>query len=628
MSPDSQIKDHRIERQTFVNRVIFTTIIGVLFLSFVIARLMQLQISQHDKFTEQSQGNRIRISTISPTRGLIFDRNGKILAENIPAYQLEIIPEQVSDVNETLQKLSEINIIKEENISQIIGRIKQSEKFKPVILRFRLTDEEIAKFSILRPHLPGVDFRPNLIRNYPNNHFTAHAIGYVGAMSKQDIERLDMSNYASTSHTGKTGIELFYEKNLYGKSGYKQIVTNAQGRLIESKNPSNPILDIKKPYPGSNIHLTIDLNLQVLATNLLNGKRGSIVAIDPNNGEILALVSAPSFNPNIFTIGMSVENFNNLENNISKPLFNRAVLGSYPPGSTIKPILGLAGLKTGATNITKRIFCRGYFSLPGSTHRYRDWLQTGHGNINFEEAITESCDVYFYEISGDIGIDRMHYYLNQFGLGQKTNIDMIGENTGLIPSTRWKKESFRDRNQQKWYPGETVIASIGQGYMLATPLQLASATATLSMKGKRFRPHLTKYIEDPLTKIQTLPSNISLANVNIEEEKYWNKIISAMHNVMQKETGTAYKAGENASYNMAGKSGTAQVFSIAQEEEYDDEVIERLRDHALFISFAPIDKPAIAVAVIVENGSSGSTVAAPIAREIMDYYIGPRSDAL
>ena len=628
MSPDSQIKDHRAERQTFVNRVIFTTIIGALFLSFVIVRLMQLQISQHEKFTKQSQGNRIRISTISPTRGLIFDRNGKILAENIPAYQLEIIPEQISNVNETLQKLSEINIIKEENISQIVERIKQSEKFKPVILRFRLTDEEIAKFSILRPHLPGVDFRPNLIRNYPNNHFTAHAIGYVGAMSKQDIERLDMSNYASASHTGKTGVELFYEKNLYGKSGYKQIVTNAQGRLIESKNQSNAILDIKKPYPGSNIHLTIDLNLQVLATNLLNGKRGSIVAIDPNNGEILALVSAPSFNPNIFTIGMSVENFNNLENNISKPLFNRAVLGSYPPGSTIKPILGLAGLKTGATNITKRIFCRGYFSLPGSTHRYRDWLQTGHGSVDFEEAITESCDVYFYEISGDIGIDRMHYYLNQFGLGQKTNIDMIGENSGLIPSTQWKKESFRDRSQQKWYPGETVIASIGQGYMLATPLQLASATATLAMKGKRFRPHLTKYIEDPLTKIQTLPSNISLGKVNIEEEKYWNEIILAMHNVMQKETGTAYESGENASYNMAGKSGTAQVFSIAQEEEYDDEVVERLRDHALFISFAPIEKPAIAVAVIVENGSSGSTVAAPIAREVMDYYIGLRSDAL
>ena len=509
MSPDSQIKDHRIERQTFVNRVIFTTIIGILFLSFVIARLMQLQISQYDKFTEQSQGNRIRISTISPTRGLIFDRNGKILAENIPAYQLEIIPEQISNVNETLQKLSEINIIKEENISQIIERIKQSEKFKPVIIRFRLTDEEIAKFSILRPHLPGVDFRPNLIRNYPNNHFTAHAIGYVGAMSKQDIERLDMSNYASASHTGKTGIELFYEKNLYGKSGYKQIVTNAQGRLIESKNQSNAILDIKKPYPGSNIHLTIDLNLQVLATKLLNGKRGSIVAIDPNNGEILALVSAPSFNPNIFTVGMSVENFNNLENNTSKPLFNRAVLGSYPPGSTIKPILGLAGLKTGATNITKRIFCRGYFSLPGSTHRYRDWLQTGHGNVNFEEAITESCDVYFYEISSDIGIDRMHYYLNQFGLGQKTNIDMIGENSGLIPSTQWKKESFRDRNQQKWYPGETVIASIGQGYMLATPLQLASATATLAMKGKRFRPHLTVTKEDIDTAIDIIEISIN-----------------------------------------------------------------------------------------------------------------------
>ena len=347
------------------------------------------------------------------------------------------------------------------------------------------------------------------------------------------------------------------------------------------------------------------------------------MAIDPNNGEILALVSAPSFDPNAFATGMSRSEFNELQNNEDHPLFNRAVMGSYPPGSTIKPMLALAALETGATNLTRRTACIGYYSLPGSTHRYRDWKPGGHGEVDLHDAISQSCDVYFYEISRNIGIDRIHYYLDQFGLGKETGLDMVDEADGLVPSRAWKRQAFRNRADQVWFPGETVIASIGQGYMLASPLQLANATAALAARGKRFKPHLVAAFEDPLTGRRTLIAPERLPDVNIENDFFWDSVLSAMHDVMQSNTGTARAAGRGAPYQMAGKSGTSQVISISQDEEYDEEQIdERHRDHALFISFAPFDDPRIAVAVIVENGSSGSRVAAPIARAIMDEYLG------
>ena len=600
-------------------------------LGTVIARLVQLQVYDYELFAAKSQGNRVRIEALPPTRGLIFDRRGRILAENLPAYQLELIPEQVPDIDDTLARLAKIGLIKQEDIPRMIELSQNGPRFKPITLRFRLSEDEIADFAIQRPRFPGVDFQPRLVRHYPDGELISHAIGYVGALSTADLQRLEQAAYAGTSHTGKTGVEHFNESRLHGKVGYQQVVTNARGRQVPvgTSNFSDSLPKGESPSPGANLYLTLDLDLQRVAAKALEGRRGALVAIDPNNGDILALVSAPAFDPNLFAIGMSTSEYNALQNDEDRPLFNRAVRGSYPPGSTIKPMLALAALETGATNVTRRTMCIGYYRLPGSTHRYRDWRPGGHGEMDLHDAIAQSCDVYFYEISRDIGIDRMHYYLDQFGLGKKTGLDITGEANGLVPSRAWKKQAFRERADQVWFPGETVIAAIGQGYLLTTPLQLANATAALAMRGKRFKPRLVAAYEDPLTGERTMLAPQPLPDVEITNEFFWDNVLTGMHDVMHGPRGTARAAARGASYEMAGKSGTAQVFSVGQEEEYnEDEIAERLRDHALFISFAPYEQPRIAVAVIVENGSSGSGVAAPIARAIMDEYLGMDSDEL
>ncbi|HEX7719544.1 MAG TPA: penicillin-binding protein 2 [Woeseiaceae bacterium] len=625
------IKDHHREKQLFVARVVMAAVFGVLLMGLVVARLVQLQIFDYEHFAERSQGNRVRIEALPPNRGLIYDREGRILAENLPAYQLELIPEQVPDVGETLRRLAALGLIKSEDIANFEDLSRRGPRFKPVTLRFRMNDEDISNFAIQRPRFPGVDFQPRLVRHYPHGHLTSHAIGYVGALSTQDLERLDATAYVGTAQTGKTGIEHSGESNLHGSTGYRQIVTNARGRQVpvDPGDSSQALLENEAPKPGSNLILSLDLELQRVATKAFEGQRGAAVALDPNNGEVLALISAPSFNPNAFALGMSTSEFNTLQFDLDQPLFNRAVRGSYPPGSTIKPMLALAALETGATNLTRRTFCRGYYTLPGSTHRYRDWRPRGHGEVDLHDAITQSCDVYFYEISREIGIENMHFYLDQFGLGQETGIDIVGERAGLLPSREWKRQAFSERADQVWFPGETVIASIGQGYMLTTPLQLAQAAATLAMRGQRFRPHLVVAVEDPLTGERREIAPEPLPGVQIDNEFYWDSAIEAMHAVMQSETGTARAVGLGAPYQMAGKSGTAQVFSVAQDEEYnEDEIEERLRDHALFIAFAPLENPRIAVAVIVENGRSGSGVAAPIARALMDQHLGFGKDGV
>ena len=624
-------KDHHAEKRQFVSRIILSVVISFLLLGTVVTRLVQLQVRDYELFAEKSQGNRVRIEAVPPTRGLIFDRRGRVLAENLPAYQLELIPEQVPDMQDTLARLAALGLIKNEDIPRFNGLSQTGPRFKPVTLRLRLTDEEIASFAVQRPRFPGVDFQPRLVRHYPDGYLTAHAIGYVGALSTADLERLNAAAYAGTAHTGKTAIEQFNEELLHGKVGYRQVVTNARGRQVpaEARGNSGSLLEGESPTPGHNLYLSLDLDLQRVATEALADRRGAIVAIDPNNGEVLALVSAPSFDPDSFATGMSRSQFNALQNNEERPLFNRAVRGSYPPGSTIKPMLSLAALETGATNLTRRTVCIGYYSLPGSTHRYRDWKPEGHGEVDLHDAISQSCDVYFYEISRDIGIDTMQVYLDRFGLGKETGLDMASEADGLVPSRAWKRQAYQERGDQVWFPGETVIASIGQGYMLASPLQLANATAALATRGKRFRPHLVAAFEDPLTGRRTLIAPERLPDVKIENDVFWDSVLAAMHDVMQSDTGTARAAGLDAPYQMAGKSGTAQVFSISQDEEYEEEELdERLRDHALFISFAPFDDPRIAVAVVVENGSSGSRIAAPIARAMMDQYLRVNSDAL
>jgi penicillin-binding protein 2 len=621
----SPIKDHHSERRLFVRRALLSAAVATLLLGVVIARLVQLQVIDHELFAEKAQGNRVRIEPVAPIRGLIFDRKGRVIAENLPAYQLELIPEQVDDIDDTLNRLAALGLIESEDIPRFEELSRTGPRFRPVTLKFRLTDEEIANFAIQRPRFPGVDFQPRLVRHYPDGMAVAHAVGYVGALNTEDVKRLDAARYAGTSHTGKTGVESSFESDLHGDAGYRHLITNARGRQVPGN--SSELLDSlpmdEKPGPGSNVYLSIDLDLQLLGTRLLEGRLGAIVALDPNTGEILALVSAPSFDPNLFAVGMSTTQYSELQDNPDRPLFNRALRGAYPPGSTIKPMLALAALETGATNLTRKTFCIGHFMLPNTTHRYRDWKPEGHGAVDLHDAIAQSCDVYFYEVSQEIGIDNMHDYLDRFGLGRKSGVDVGGEHSGLVPSREWKRTSFRNRDDQRWYQGETVIASIGQGYMLATPLQLAAAAGALATRGTRYRPHMVAAIEDPLSGDRTLINPERLADVEISNSFYWDNVINAIHDVMQGPRGTARAVGTGAPYEMAGKSGTAQVVSIAQDEEYDaEELEERLRDHALFISFAPLDEPRIAVAVIVENGQSGSGVAAPVAKAIMDEYLG------
>lgn len=615
------IKDHRKEKELFLNRTIISIFVGLLLISVVFIRLYQLQVVENEFFAEKAHGNRINIRATLPPRGVIYDRNGRILAENKTAFQLELIPEQVKDIDDSLMRLSNLGLIDNESINSIKTEIRKTQQFKPVTIRTSLSDNDIAKFAVNMPNFSGINLQPRLIRNYPYSEATSHVVGYLGALSKSDLIKLNRSSYDPNEKIGKTGSELFNEDHLHGVPGFNQFIANARGREIPIKTDSI-FLEKKAPEPGSNIYLTIDLELQKLATELLGGRKGAVVAIDPNNGEILSLVSSPTFNPNIFSNTLTTNQFNELQSNEDQPLFNRAVLGTYSPGSTIKPILGLAALEIGATNLTRRHVCKGFYSLPGNSHRYRDWLHTGHGSINLHAAISQSCDVYFYEISNEIGIDRMHQYLDAFGLGQKTNVELTGERIGLIPSTKWKQNMFRRDEDKIWYPGETVIASIGQGYMLATPLQLANATAALATRGKRFQAKLILATEDPINKEKKYKNSTQLNDIEISNQKYWEEVVSAMHNVMQ-GNGTAQNAGLDAPYRMAGKSGTVQVISVGQEEEYDETLLEeRFLDHALFVAFAPLENPKIAVSVIVENGQSGSRVAAPIARAIMDKYLG------
>jgi len=625
----SPIKDHHSERRLFIGRAILSSVVSVILLAVVIARLVQLQVFDHELFAEKSQGNRVRIEAVPPIRGLMFDRKGRVIAENLPAYQLELIPEQVDDLDDTLKRLAAINLISADDIPRFAAISRSGQQFKPVTLKFRLTDEEIANFAIQRPRFAGVDFRPRLVRHYPHGGLFAHAVGYVGALDTSDMQRLDSARYTGTSHTGKTGVESSFEDSLHGEAGFRHLIANARGRRVPAN--TSELLDSlpldETANPGFNIHLSLDLDLQQIAFDAMEGRRGAVVALDPTTGEILALVSTPSFDPNLFAVGMSTSQYGDLRDDPDRPLFNRAVRGTYPPGSIIKPILALAALETGATNLTRKSTCIGFFQLPGDDHRYRDWKPEGHGPVDVHDAIAQSCDVYFYEISGKLGIDNMHDYLTRFGLGSQTGIDVLGERPGLVPSREWKRNNFRDRDNKRWYHGETVIASIGQGFMLATPLQLASVAGTLATRGARYRPHLVLAVEDPLSGAREVIEPEWLGNIAIGNEAHWDSVLGAMHDVMQGPKGTARAIGSGAPYQMAGKSGTAQVVSIAQDEEYDEEELEeRLRDHALFISFAPFDDPRIVVAVIVENGSSGSGVAAPIAKAVMDEYLGYSDD--
>ncbi len=609
------IKDTASEQRLFFNRLLLATVCVVLGIGAVLARIAQLQIFEFETYSDLAQGNRIRLEAAPPTRGLILDRNGVVLAQNLPAYQLEMIPEQVPDIDDALEQLFEIGLLDRERETRIRDRIARTPSFNPVTLRARMDDAAIAEFALLRPYFQGIDIRARLVRDYPHGNSAAHILGYVGGLSESDLQSVDASNYVGTTQIGKTGIEATYEKVLHGNVGHLEVTTNADGRAVDFQTRD-------EPQPGQHVYLTIDLELQRIAEQALAGKRGAVVAIEPNSGEILALVSAPAFDPNGFARGMDSATFNALQGDLDRPLFNRAIAGGYPPGSTIKPILGLGALDAGRTSINRVTNCEGHFSLPGSTHRYRDWKPEGHGLVDLTQAIAQSCDVYFYQLAQDMDIDLMHDYLVQFGLGSQLGIEIPGEKPGLVPSRDWKRKRFSRRADQVWFPGETVIASIGQGYMTATPLQLAHMAATLANFGVRVQPRLTLKIEDPLT-AGTVPAEpVTLDRVEDIDSHAWQHTVDAMRAVLQTPQGSAYATGRDIDYSIAGKSGTAQVFSVAQEDEYDElELDERLKDHALFIAFAPIEAPEIAVAVVIENAESGSSVAAPVARQLTDFWL-------
>ena len=623
MARHSRLKDHVAEQRLFGRRVVAASFVIMMLLGALGARLLYLQVLRHDYFSELSQGNRIRIDPLPPPRGLILDRRGEPLAVNRPAYQLELTREQTPDLDDTLRRLIALQLLPPEELDRTRKLILARRTFDAVPIKLQLSEEELARFAVHRPDFPGVEIRPRLTRFYPKGGLGVHALGYVAAISEKDQERIDPAAYAGTTLIGKLGVERNYEELLHGRTGYQQLLVNAQGRRVERVGVKAPDLVRKEAIAGDDLILSIDERLQEVAETALGTQRGAVVAIDPANGDVLAFVSTPTFDPNGFARGLTVAEYRELEDSLDKPLYDRALRGVYPPGSTIKPLVALAALQYGVVDPKATRLCKGAWQFPGSSHKYRDWKKGGHGNVNMHWAIAQSCDVYFYGVSDLIGIDRLHDFLVQFGLGSKTGIDILGERTGLVPSPAWKKQAYRNKALQVWFPGETVIAGIGQGYMSVTPLQLAHAAAAISMRGKRFEPRLVKAVRDPVTgKISELPPR-PLPDVQVRDPKSWDVIIDGMVAVAS-PGGTAARVQIGAPYQIAGKTGTAQVFSVAQNEKYkESEVSERLRDHALFISFAPAYAPRIAVAVLVENGRHGASAAAPIARKLFDTYLLP-----
>jgi penicillin-binding protein 2 len=620
MSPRVLIKDFWREQRLFEQRAIATVLIIATLTLLLVGRLVWLQVVRYDYFADLSQGNRVRIEPLPAPRGIIYDRQGLILAENQPAYQLELVPEQVPDLDATLQGLVGIGLLDADDVDDAKRTVRSRRPFDSVPIRLHLSESEMAAFGVNRFEFPGVDIRTRLARSYPQGETAVHALGYVGTISESDLERIDREAYVGASAIGKVGIEAAFEDPLRGRNGSREIMVNARGRSVDRLGMLQAALRTRPGEPGTDLFLTLDLEVQRVAEQTVRDQRAAIVALDPNNGDVIALVSRPGFDPNLFARGLTRAEYAALNDNPDRPMFNRALRGTYPPGSTIKPVVALAGLTHGIIERDKPFFCIGYFSFPGSSHRFRDWRPKGHGTVDLRSAISQSCDPYFYSLSNQLGVRRLNAFLGQFGLGKPTGIDIGGEKTGILPSPEWKQTAFKQRSAQVWFPGETVILGIGQGYMTSTPLQLAHMTAILATRGKNFEPRLVRATRDPRTQRVTVLTPAPLPPLQTASAEHWDLIIDGMRAVM--EGGTATRSAVGAPYSIAGKTGTAQVFSVAQNARYNERAIaERLRDHAWFVAFAPIEAPRIAIAVLVENGRSGSGTAAPIARTVMDAYL-------
>ena len=595
-----------------VHNRIYQTAALILAITFLILmQVFYLQIMRHDHFTTLSKSNHIKILPVVPSRGLIFSSDGVMLADNRPSFTLELVPERVADVESVIDQLNRLITITPDDIERFRELRKRSRRFEGIPLRFSLSDEEVALISVNRHLLPGIDVVASLSRYYPLAGSLSHTVGYVGMIDEDEFEKLNKSNYRGTTYIGKSGIEKAYEGLLHGHVGYQQVEVNAQGRKIRE-------IYREPPEPSKDLYLTIDASLQILAVQALNDRRGAIVAMDTRTGAVLVSASSPGYDPNLFIDGIDRKIYAELLQSRDTPLLNRTLQGKYPPGSTIKPMLALGSLNLQVREAGAETWCPGWYSLRGSTRRYRDWKKEGHGHIDMVNAIAQSCDVYFYVLARDMGIDEIHRTLTGFGFGAPTGIDIGGEASGLIPSTQWKREALG----QPWYPGETLIAGIGQGATLVTPIQLVTATAVIANRGRLVRPFLLSEVRDSATGQPVIKApaqaDKTIMSAGVED---WDLIIHSMEEVLHGERGTARGSGAGSEYHMAGKTGTAQVITIGQDEEYNEEEIpEELRDHALFIAFAPVEAPEIAMAVIVENGGGGSRTAAPIARELLDHY--------
>lgn len=623
-----RIKDHHAEHRLFDQRAIAAAVIMLVAMCAVIARLVWLQVVKYDYFVELSRGNRIKIEPIPPNRGLILDRNGVPMATNAPSYQLELRLEQVPDLDATLGDLAAIGLLEADDIPALKKDIRGRRIFDAVPVRLQLNEEELARFAARRHDFPGVNIQPRLTRYYPLGVSSVHATGYVGAISEEDKKILNIDDYAGTTLTGKSGVEKAYENELHGSAGLQQLLVNAQGRSVERIGRDAVDLVRKEPVAGNDLFLTIDQHVQQIAEETLRGQRASAVAIDPSNGDIIAFVSTPAFDPNLFARGLSRAQYLALTEDPNRPMYDRALRGVYPPGSTVKPLMALAALEYGVVTPQHTEFCRGLFRLPRVSRPWRDWNydKGGHGTVDMRKAIATSCDVYFYDMANLLGIDHIHDFLAQFGMGANTGIDIPGEKTGILPSTRWKKAAFKNPEMKTWYPGDTISVGIGQGYMSATPLQIAHFVATIAARGQRFQPRLVKSVRDVTTGVVREFPPVALPPAKTADPAAWDVAIGGMIDVTNAPYGTARALGANLPYLIAGKSGTAQVFKAAANERVRKakELEEHLRDHALFVAFAPADAPMpkLALAVVVENApGGGGAFAGPIARRIMDAYL-------
>ena len=618
--PAVRIKDHWREQRLFDQRSLVCAAIIALATAGLISRLFVLQVSRHSYYSELSQGNRVRNEPIPAARGLILDRNGQVIAGSQPAYQLELVPEEVPNLRQTLAHLVGLNLLREEDLDELQRTIASSRRFDSVPIRLRMSDEDVAAFAVRRFEFPGLDIKTRQTRWYPNGDLAVHALGYVGAISEQDLKNIDRAAYAGTSLIGKLGVESAYEPKLHGTNGFREVLVNAQGRSVERQGPFVQSLRTRAPTAGDDLVLSIDLNVQRTAETALAGHRGAVVALDPNTGDVLALVSLPGFDPTLFGQGITVAEYRALADDIDHPLFNRALRGTYPPGSTVKPAIALAALTYHAVDPLAHRFCAGSFHLPGSSFIYREYHNEHHGAVDLDDAIARSCDVYFYGLANELGVDRISKFLGKLGFGQPTGIDISGEKAGILPSREWKEKTFARPVDRVWFPGETVSFGIGQGYLTVTPIELAHYASIVATRGKIWRPRLVTAYRDPRSGELHRIAAVSDGEVPGVAPEDWQRVVHGMIGVTQR--GTAAAIGLHAAYTFAGKTGTAQVFTVARTDKYNaSKINERLRDHSWFIAFAPADAPRIALAVLEENGGAGASAAAPIARKVLDAYL-------